>query len=52
MTHTCFFYSILRCEFFKECGEVSSFTCNHGGGHYYGRWKDKKEGPVKEVLLC
>jgi hypothetical protein len=47
MNPSCAFYFILRCEFFKECGEVSSYTCNHGGGRYCGRWKDKKYGPVE-----
>jgi len=52
MPHDCIFYTIFRCEFFNECGEVSSYTCNHGGGSYCGKWKDKKYGPVKEALLC
>jgi hypothetical protein len=49
MIHDCVFYNILRCEFFKECGEVSSYTCNHGGGRYCGKWKNKKYGPVEVI---
>ena len=57
MIHDCIFYTIYRCEFFhdyvvlegilQQCGDVSSFTCNHGGGRYCGRWKAKKYGPVE-----
>jgi len=47
MIHDCVFYNIYKCEYFDECGDVSSYTCNHHGGKYCGKWREKKNGPLE-----
>jgi hypothetical protein len=50
---TCIFYTVQRCEFFPTCKEadVSSFTCNHGGGKYCGNFRELK-AKQNEALTC
>jgi hypothetical protein len=40
-----------RCEFAKKCGlySLDSYTCNHGGGDYCGKYKDLKYGRVQKM---
>lgn len=39
---SCLFYAVTRCEYFDVGGDVSSYTCNHSGGYYCGKYRQKK----------
>jgi hypothetical protein len=53
MIHDCIFYTVYRCEYFhalikqdgklQECGDPSSYTCNHAGSRFCGRFREHQE---------